>query len=234
VSGTQAVGAPVTIAGVGDITINANGSYTFAPALNFNGAVPVITYTVSDGAGGTDTSMLTLSVTPVNDPPVGVNDVIPVTEDTPVTQNVLGNDTDPESDALTITETLSSWALHYRLSLDTLTINEFITGTRIGIGATINTKTILDALTVIDYLTSSALHNRELTDVVDIAESVTRAAYHNRSIADQIDILDALVASYVQDPGAVVYNVRITLGIDRGIQPIISADRNDASILGVY
>ena len=37
VAGTQAVGAPVLIAGVGTITINANGSYSFAPVLNLHG-----------------------------------------------------------------------------------------------------------------------------------------------------------------------------------------------------
>ncbi|TCL66597.1 hypothetical protein EV196_1031, partial [Mariniflexile fucanivorans] len=42
----------------GDLTINADGSYTFVPASNFNGTVPTATYTVSDGNGGTDTADL--------------------------------------------------------------------------------------------------------------------------------------------------------------------------------
>ena len=45
---------------------------------------------------------ITFNVNPVNDPPVGVNDTIPVVEDTPVTQNVLGNDTDIDGGPLTI------------------------------------------------------------------------------------------------------------------------------------
>ena len=32
----------------GDLTINADGSFTFTPAANFNGPVPQVTYTVSD------------------------------------------------------------------------------------------------------------------------------------------------------------------------------------------
>ena len=76
--GTQdnfAAGATANITGIGALTINANGSYTFVPALNYNGPVPVATYTVSDGNGGTDTGTLTLTVTPVNDPPVADDEV---------------------------------------------------------------------------------------------------------------------------------------------------------------
>ena len=60
IAGTQTVGSAVAISGVGTITLNANGSYSFVPAANYTGSIPVITYTVSDGNGGTDTSTLTL------------------------------------------------------------------------------------------------------------------------------------------------------------------------------
>jgi len=53
---------------VGTISINSNGAYSFTPALNYNGPVPVITYTLSDGVGATDTSTLTINVTPADDP----------------------------------------------------------------------------------------------------------------------------------------------------------------------
>jgi large repetitive protein len=64
-----AAGATAVIAGKGSLTINADGSYTFVPVLNFNGPVPVATYTVSDGSL-TDTGTLTLTVNAVNDAPV--------------------------------------------------------------------------------------------------------------------------------------------------------------------
>lgn len=67
---TYAAGATATVPGVGTITVNIDGSYTFTPALDFNGAVPPVTYTVTDGHGGTDTSTLTITVTPVDDPVV--------------------------------------------------------------------------------------------------------------------------------------------------------------------
>ncbi|MBE7374041.1 putative Ig domain-containing protein, partial [Pseudomonas lopnurensis] len=63
-------GQIANIPGVGDLQLNANGSYTFTPAPDWNGTVPSVTYTISDGEGGTDTAELAIVVTPVNDAPV--------------------------------------------------------------------------------------------------------------------------------------------------------------------
>jgi T1SS-143 domain-containing protein len=57
------------LAGVGTLVINTNGSYTFTPNANYNGTVPVATYTLTDGSGANDTSTLSITVTPVNDAP---------------------------------------------------------------------------------------------------------------------------------------------------------------------
>jgi VCBS repeat-containing protein len=103
-TGTFAVGSGHLIAGVGTITINADGSYSFAPAANYVGPIPVITYTVSDGAGGTDTSTLTLAIVPVNDPPVANDDTGTTPEETPLNGNVLTNDTDIDGDTLSIAQ----------------------------------------------------------------------------------------------------------------------------------
>ena len=66
ISGTQPVGTPVAIPGVGTITINSDGSYSFilTPGAGYAGTVPTITYEVSDGNGGTATSTLALTVVP--------------------------------------------------------------------------------------------------------------------------------------------------------------------------
>ena len=107
ITGTPVVGATFTIPNVGSITINADGSYSFTPIANYNGAVPEITYTVSDGKGGTATAKLNISVTSVNDVPVAVNDTATTNEDTPLTvtaaNGLLKNDTDADGDVLTIT-----------------------------------------------------------------------------------------------------------------------------------
>jgi T1SS-143 domain-containing protein len=72
IAGSHAAGSSTLIAGVGLITINTDGSYSFNPESNFNGAVPLITYTVIDGNGGSVNSTLTLNVTPVNDAPINL------------------------------------------------------------------------------------------------------------------------------------------------------------------
>lgn len=101
------------IAGIGALTINSDGSYSFAPALNYTGAIPVVTYTISDGNGGTDTSTLALSIAPQNDAPDAVDDgqfddgAIVGNQDTALTIDpavfMLANDTDVDGDTLTVT-----------------------------------------------------------------------------------------------------------------------------------
>ncbi len=99
---TYNAGSTAEIAGKGSIVINSDGSYTFTPAANFNGPVPVITYTVSDGSL-TDTATLSINVTAINDAPIAANDIATTDEDVPLTANVLTNDTDVDGDTLTVT-----------------------------------------------------------------------------------------------------------------------------------
>ena len=67
---TYLAGTSATIAGVGELVINTNGSFTFTPALNYNGAVPNTTYVVSDGEGGIDSAVLSFNdVVAINDAP---------------------------------------------------------------------------------------------------------------------------------------------------------------------
>ena len=86
----------------GSVVDNGDGTVTFTPAPNFNGPA-TITYTVVDDAGGEDTGTATVNVSSVIDPPNAVNDTATTDEDTPVTIDVLANDSDPDNQALTIT-----------------------------------------------------------------------------------------------------------------------------------
>ncbi|WP_229814827.1 Ig-like domain-containing protein, partial [Shewanella hanedai] len=60
-----AVNTNVTVAG-GTLIINSDGGYSFTPAPDWNGVLPVITYTTNTG----DTATLTITVDSVSDPVV--------------------------------------------------------------------------------------------------------------------------------------------------------------------
>ncbi len=90
----------------GTVTINPDGTLTYVPDANFNGS-DTITYVISDGNGGTSTAAVDVTVNPVNDGPVAVDDVATTNEDTPVTIGLLGNDTDIDGDPLTVTDATS-------------------------------------------------------------------------------------------------------------------------------
>ncbi|WP_233462891.1 retention module-containing protein [Aeromonas caviae] len=62
-----AAGVESTLDGIGTLIINADGSYTFTPALNYTGPVPAVNYTVTDG-DDTNDSTLTIIITPVDEP----------------------------------------------------------------------------------------------------------------------------------------------------------------------
>ena len=87
----------------GTLVLNANGSFVYTPALNFNGVV-TFTYHSNDGTANSNTATVTITVTAVNDAPVAVDDGYSTPEDTPLTvaaPGVLANDSDADGDPLT-------------------------------------------------------------------------------------------------------------------------------------
>ncbi|MDC0657513.1 Ig-like domain-containing protein [Leisingera sp. SS27] len=78
------------------------GRITFTPDADFNGAEQ-LTYTVSDGNGGTATATVDITVTPVNDAPVVVNDSSSAVQGATQTLNPLANDSDADGPQLSIT-----------------------------------------------------------------------------------------------------------------------------------
>ena len=105
------VGQPVPAAGGGLVTVNPDGTVSFDPNGDFEAlgegeeATTTVTYTVTDPDGAESTATVTFTVTGTNDAPVAVLDGYDADEDA-VTDlgNVLGNDTDPENDPLTVSE----------------------------------------------------------------------------------------------------------------------------------
>lgn len=104
--------AGTTLAGVsepnaGTVVLQANGSYTYTPAVDFTGDV-TFAYEVSDGNGATSTATVHIHVLPTKLD--GINTVVATDDavvikwtDKPVSLNVLANDFDPEKDNFAIT-----------------------------------------------------------------------------------------------------------------------------------
>ncbi len=87
----------------GSLTLNADGSFTYTPANNYNGA-DSFSYRASNGSLTSAPATVSLSVTPANDPPVAANNAYSVVSGATLNvaaPGVLGNDSDVDGDALT-------------------------------------------------------------------------------------------------------------------------------------
>jgi VCBS repeat-containing protein len=83
----------------GSFSLTADGSFSYTPNPNFNGS-DSFTYQISDTQGGLDQATVSLTVNPVNDAPTAVADSFNTQIDTPLTFNVLANDSDIDGDSL--------------------------------------------------------------------------------------------------------------------------------------
>ncbi|MDH3666966.1 MAG: tandem-95 repeat protein [Paracoccaceae bacterium] len=99
-----------TSSGGGTVDVNADGTFTYDPADGFSG-IDTFSYTVNDGNGGTATATVSVSVegndTPdevPNNAPVAIDDSFASEGGEAVSGNVLDNDSDPDGDALSVTD----------------------------------------------------------------------------------------------------------------------------------
>ncbi len=91
---TQPAGGTAT----GVVVDNGDGTITFTPSPEFRGDA-VFTYTITDG---TDTDTANVTVAVLNAPPVAIDDDATTPFSTPVEIDVLGNDSDPNADPLSV------------------------------------------------------------------------------------------------------------------------------------
>ena len=103
---TDAEGGPLSARLVsgpahGGVALNADGSYVYTPAQDFNG-VDGFTYVANDGATDSAPATMTIGIVPVNDAPVAVNDAAATNEEVAVSGDVLANDSDVDSSALSV------------------------------------------------------------------------------------------------------------------------------------
>jgi VCBS repeat-containing protein len=93
----------------GTLVLNANGSFTYTPAANYSGS-DNFTYRASDGTDLSNLATVDITISPVNDPPLAVDDSATGAIDTPLTfdgasgnpPRLEANDTDVEGGPLSI------------------------------------------------------------------------------------------------------------------------------------
>jgi VCBS repeat-containing protein len=116
---TTAKGAKVTINADGSLAYDANGQFEGLDAGETD--TDSVTYTPSDGTTTGATTTVTFTVQGVNDAPVAVDDARSVDEDQALTvaaPGMLGNDTDPDVEPLTVDRVAGSAA---NVSVETTT-----------------------------------------------------------------------------------------------------------------
>ena len=86
----------------GSLVKNLNGSYSYVPAANYNGA-DSFTYTVSDGQLTSNMATVRINVSAVNDAPVAQDLALSLAEDGFVVINIAALTSDVDGDALTLT-----------------------------------------------------------------------------------------------------------------------------------
>lgn len=85
----------------GTLSLGTNGGFTYTPATNFHG-LDSFSYRANDGQADSAPATVSLTITPVNDPPVAAPDAAVTVMNQPVAIAVLTNDSDVDGDPLTI------------------------------------------------------------------------------------------------------------------------------------
>lgn len=87
----------ITNAAHGVLTLHPNGAVSYTPARDFAG-IDVFSYAATDGVRQSEPAIVAISVLPVNDPPVAVNDRVTFSRLSPIRLSVTSNDFDVDGE----------------------------------------------------------------------------------------------------------------------------------------
>ncbi len=132
--------------GLGTVKLDnaATGAFTYTPNRDANGS-DSFGFVANDGKLDSSQATVSVTITPVNDPPVAVADKASTTQGTTVSISVLANDSDPDGDILSLasasqgakgTTALSGTVVRYTPSADFVGTDTFTYTVMDGKGAT--------------------------------------------------------------------------------------------------
>ncbi len=163
----------------GTTAIEGTDSIRYTPASDYSGS-DVFSYTISDGRSGTASANVSVSVTPVNDLPVAVDDSTEVQENSTVLVNVTSNDSDVDGDALTVLSVTASAngtvsvegsdAVRYTPTTDCSGSDSFTYTVSDGQGGTATAKVTVSVISLVN--TPPVASNDTLVTAEDHAETV--------------------------------------------------------------
>jgi VCBS repeat-containing protein len=194
----------------GVVVLNPDGSFTYTPDANFNGA-DSFTYRASDGTLS-DTAQVQITVSAVNDAPVATAETVAADEAIPTEIDVLANDTDIDG--------------------DTLEVIDFAVLPIFGTVAIVNNKVVYTAndgaggqQDFFRYVISDGAGDTAQGDVtIDIADINTRpVANDDDATTDEDTPIVVAVLANDTDDGAVPVAVAITTGPSHGTA-VVTAD----------
>jgi len=95
--------SPVTPPANGTLTLNTDGTYTYTPNADFSGT-DTFEYEACDNGTPVlcETATVTITVTPLPDAPIAINDILTTDEEVSVSGNIIQNDTEPDGENLIV------------------------------------------------------------------------------------------------------------------------------------
>jgi hypothetical protein len=170
----------------------ATGAITYTPSADFNGG-DSFTYSVTDDGAPTpaetSTATVNIIVNPINDAPRLTDDAVTTNEDTPITINVLANDTDVDGNLLPATVAVTSGPANGQVTINPATGAITYSPDADYNGSDTFTYAVTDDGSPLPALTSEATVNITITAINDAPRLNDDAATTDEDTPVTVDVL---------------------------------------------
>ena len=187
----------VATATFGSVTITTDNQLNYQSKADFVG-LDTITYSLSDGNGGTDSSTVSITVY-ANDVPIAIDDSAETNDRTEIAINVLANDSDADNDSLTVVSAT--------VDEGSVTINENDT-------LTYTPDNGFDGTATISYTIDDGQGEQAIAQVFVTVQAYPNVTVNNKSKGGSMGLM---IISLI---GVTLYRMRrkISIGINKLVQ----------------